>query len=144
MKLTEKFLYHACAYTTVITAIFYLCAKAFSMSEINLGFGRFFLIFAFSTVLSAAELIFNVKNLKPLIKYAIHFTSIFAIFLVAFVIIKKQSGAVFTFTSFLTALFIYAVLYVIIFGFIKLCKATSNKIDKKTSPKKPSNYSPRF
>ena len=140
----QKFFYHVCAYTTVISILFYVCAAIFSLSEISLSFGRFFLILAFGAVISIAELIFSIPHLNNALKYIIHFTSLFAVFLIAFVTIKNRGGQTFGFISFMTALLIYTVAYLLIFSVLKLFRFASAKIKKKTEPKTESTYRKRF
>lgn len=139
-----KFFYHICAYTTVICALFYLCAALFSLEDISLSFGRFFLILAFGAVISIAELIFSISRLNNALKYIIHFTSLFAVFLIAFATIKNQSGQTFGFTSFMTALLIYTAVYLPVFLVLKIFRYTSAKIKKKTETKSDSTYRKRF
>lgn len=145
MKLLEKFFYHACAYTVAISVLFFIFAAFTDLESISISIGRYFLIVAFGFFISGAEFIFSTK-LHTLIKYAIHFVSLFIAFFFIFIGIGTASngfGAPFVFS----AIIIFSIIYFIIFLCIFLAKRVAMRVSSAEAKKaevKKENYQPRF
>lgn len=123
MKKIEKFLYHSAAYTVIISALFFLFAKAFSLADTSMSFGRYFLILMFGVIISASEFIFTIDRIPLPVKYLVHFVCLFLTFFLVFMNVKNADGAShFSATFVFSALAIFTVLYVIILLLSKLVK----------------------
>ena len=146
MKNIEKFLYHAAAYTVVISLLFFLFARIASVAELKISLGRYLLIFSFSLIISASEFIFTFKKLNVFLKYLIHYITLSLGFFVIFLSIKSGSeNPQFSPATIFAGLVIFSFVYFLILGAVLLIKRKFVKAEEKKSPeKKKSNYTPKF
>jgi len=145
MKLLEKFFYHACAYTVAISVLFFIFAAFTDLESISISIGRYFLIVAFGFFISGAEFIFSTK-LHTIIKYSIHFISLFIAFFFIFVGIGTASNgfsAPFVFSAVIIFTLIYFIIFLCVFLAKRVAKRVSSTEAKKTEAAKES-YQPRF
>ena len=141
MKLFSKFVYHASAYTVLITMLFFAFAKISGLeTSPSVTFGRYALIFAFGLVLSAAEYIFSIDKLNRSLKYALHYVTLaIAFFLVLLTVRSSEDSFAFNTATIFASLIIFSVVYFVMLGLYLLFKSAfkSNKSAKETkSPKK--------
>jgi hypothetical protein len=73
MKFYEKLLYHAAAYSVIVTLLFFAFASIMGVDDLSITLGRFALVVAFGLVLSTAEFIFTVKKLPRWAQYILHY-----------------------------------------------------------------------
>ena len=150
MKSIEKFLYHAAAYTVAISVLFFIFALATGLDDASVSFGRYLLILSFGMLISAAELVFTVNKLHPMLKYLIHYAVLAIGFFVIFLSVRSSVGnSVFSAATVFAGIVIFSVIYAAIFGTVKLIKhfigrTKGSKTGAQGASKKPSEYTPRF
>ncbi len=140
----EKFVYHTCAYSVIISLLFYVFAAIAKSPELTMSFGRFALIVAFSLVVTFAESLLYIKKIKKPFAIFIHFAALFVAFFVVFIAINNKG---FLPSFIFSSLAIFTLLYVLVLLCAILLKKASKKIPLESSSKKESNekkYSPRF
>ena len=145
-KQIEKYVFHFCAYTLIISSLFYAFAALSGMQSISMSVGRYFVIVGFSALITIAELIFKIKSLSRILCYIIHFATLFTAFLVVFILINEQT---FKASFILSSLIIFALCYFVILGIIQAYKnfkkdAAKKLNNKKSNEKKESTYTSKF
>lgn len=122
-------------YETVILIVFYLFSFLLPLEQPGIGARYFFLILAFSIVLSLAQEIFNIKTIKTFVRYTLHFSVLLASFIVLYFLTGNyaQRGP----SSFFVAIVLFTVGYVIVALPIALIRA---KIKANKKKKAPSTY----
>lgn len=146
MKNIEKFLYHSTAYTVVISLMFFLFAKLSHLESLEISFGRYFLIFAFSLVISASEYIFVVKKIPVIFQYLIHYAVLCISFFFVFMSVRDSSGiSEFSAATVFASVIIFSAVYFLILGCVILYKKTISKTrTKKQKPATKNEYKSRF
>lgn len=130
-KKVEKIVFHICAYTLLISMLFYLFAAIAGMESISMSIGRYFIIIGFSILISLAEIIFSIKSLPKFLCYLIHFSSLFIAFLVVFILINDME---FKSSFILSSFIIFTLCYFMILGLTILYSRIKFKT-KKTKPR---------
>ena len=125
MKFISKFLYHASAYTVIITMLFFAFAKISGLEETpSVTFGRYALIFAFGLVISASEYIFGVNSLPKAAKYVIHYLVLGVAFFFVFLSVRSSADAfVFKPATVFASLIIFTIVYFALLGLFLLFKS---------------------
>ena len=147
MNNTEKFIYHACAYTVGVSIVFFIFARLMKIVELSISFLRYFTIFAFSLVLSGSEFLFTIEKLPKYLRHILHYLILCIAFFVVFLTVQKSSGEYqFRVDTVFAAIFIFSAFYVIatlIYLFVaKSSKKTAK--DAKAQEKTSNAYKPKF
>ena len=148
MKTFEKIFFKGCAYSSLISCLFFIFASVSNFTDAKIGFLQFLLFLILGIAISAANYIFEIKNLNAFLKLLIHYFVLFTAFTVIFVlngnISKKGAGAIFS--SFVIFTFFYAIVFLVVYLIKKSYNAIEKKIpESKTKNKsKAENYTPRF
>lgn len=135
MKKIEKTLLKGTAYSVLITVLFYLFAIIGQLSAPAITFPTFTLIVVFGCIISASELVFQIRNLKMSLKALIHY----AVLLVAFCAIFVFSGNLSTegpaaiFSAVIIFTFLYILILLIAYFVRKGVYYADKKIDKRTN-----------
>ena len=145
-KQIEKSVFHFCAYTTIISILFYIFAAITGIENISISIGRYFVIIGFSALITLSELIFKIEKLNKILCYIINYSVLFVAFLIVFIIINdKEFQASFVFASIIIFTVCYFIALGIIFGYNKLKTKTAKKFEKRTKKKQKENtYTPKF
>ncbi len=142
-----KFLYRGTAYTAAISIVFFLFAKALSLSELQLSFTRYLTILAFGMIVSAAEFIFILDKIPKALQYFIHYFVLAITFFIVFLTIRNSGGEFeFSASTIFASLVIFTCFYAIIFGAVLITKKilANQKNKKDASKKKMPSYKSRF
>jgi hypothetical protein len=148
MKRIEKTLERGSGYTLLILILFYLFAVVANFESKSISFSKFLLILAFGMMISVAELIYSLLNMKAILKIVIHYALLLTSFLIIFL-----TGDFFTLKGFggvLVAVIIFTFLYFVIYGIIRLIRVTVGAADKAIDNRKAAAehpeapYTPRF
>ena len=118
-------------YETGILIVFYLFSFFLPLEQPGIGARYFFLILAFSMVLSLAQEIFNLKTIKVFVRYTLHFSVLLASFIALYLLTGNydQRGP----SSFFVAIVLFTVGYVIVALPIALIRAKLKANKKKAS-----------
>ena len=147
MKRLEKLLYHACTFTVLISVMILIINAISGFNNPSIGFTRYLVILLFSLVISISNMIFEVKTLKPYLKFPLHFAVLFLAFYMTF-----ANGTTFNVDSaadfmvvFIAFAFFYTLVACVAVLVIKGVKGIDKALPQKKSrePEKKS-YSPRF
>ena len=139
MKKFEEHLLKCTGYTVIILFLFYLFAATGDFTHAAITFPTFVTIFAFGAVISAAEIVLNLKSLKQWLRIVIHYAALLLAFIVVFVITGnlKDGGTGLIFSSIIIFTFFYALIFAIVYFIRKaLRKAEGKTAKKKTNTKK--------
>lgn len=114
MKPIEKFLYHAAAYTVVISALFFIFAKISNIDQLSMSFSRYFTILALSLVISGAEFIFTFDRIPRYLQHIIHYSVSAVSFTVIFLTVRNSSGEFeFRASTIFAALIVFSFVYIV-------------------------------
>lgn len=148
----EKFVYHTCAYSVIISVIFYIFAMLSGIQGLTMSFGRFALIIAFSAITTLAESLLYIKKVKKPIAIFLHFISLFVAFFVVFIAVNNKGfmpSFIFSSLAIFTIIYVLILLSSMLLRKIKL-KQNSKKINlsnnnvTNTNNKIDQKYTPRF
>ncbi len=163
MKKIKNLFLNGCAYSVLITILFYCFALIFDFSDAKMGIWQFLLIFLFGLIISGADFILKYAPWHILIRYSLHYLTLFLAFSVIFIIngnIAENGGS-----AILSSAVIFTFFYLIILTLIlvirhsfesmenKLVTHSKKSIDNKTdthsnkskkSDTKNDTYTPRF
>lgn len=148
-KITDLCL-KACAYTTLILALYYLVTAIVGASNTWLPSARFFLILLFGFIISFAEYLYKLLSIKPVLKFLIHYTVLLCAFFIIFIIsgniVVKGAATVFASISLFTVF--YFLLYFIVHyvGMLigKLDEKNAKTSNKSKKSKDKAEYTPRY
>lgn len=136
MKFFSRFLYHTSAYTVIITMLFFAFAKLSGLEATpSVTFGRYFLIFAFSMLISAAEYIFGIDSLPRYAKFAVHYLVLAIAFFFIFLTVRSASETfVFNAATIFASLIVFSFLYFAALGLFLLFKNALTPNPKTNKP----------
>ena len=86
MKTFEKLCLKACGYTVLLMCCFYLFAAIANLEGQYMPVSRFLTLLLYGFIISLAELIYNVLNLKKWQRGALHYVILLSSFLIVFII----------------------------------------------------------
>lgn len=152
MKKLESILLSGCAYAVAIIALFFGFAAISKITEARIGVSQFFLILLFGQIISVAGYILKNASWHFLIRYALHYLTLFLAFCFIFIVngnIKSSGGS-----AIFSAIIIFTFFYALVFFFIYILRKSFTAVEKKL-PKQPSKnqtsqnkknneYTPRF
>ena len=150
MKPLQKFLYHASAYTVAISMLFFFFASALRVPSLTLTFNKYFVIFIFGLICSAAEFLFSIDRLPKVARYTIHYIALAAAYFVIFLTVRGADGNYeFNAASVFAAIIIFTCFYVLIMTAVSLAKrkaSRGSKLEKSSKERKPDEkkYTSRF
>ncbi|MBQ2876643.1 MAG: DUF3021 family protein [Clostridia bacterium] len=141
MKKIKDLLLLACAYTVLISTLFFLFVSVDTAVAFKMTFSSFSIIFGMSCLIAAAKLIFEIESFPYYVRLIIHFITLLALMLVLLwftgYLIKKKATDYFIIIAAYT--FIYAVISLISFGIRKLIASISKKNAPRATAKAPHN-----
>ena len=148
MKKIENILLKSCAFTVLISALFFAFAKMTSRAEVKIGFTHFFIIFLFGIAISIANLVLEYDKLHVALRMLIHYVVLLIAFSVVFINMGNiaADGASAIFTTVFIFTFLYVFISLISYSIKKLIVKLDKRFDKKhTAPQKEKEtYQPRF
>ena len=121
--------------TTAILIVFYLFSTVLPLEDPGINAKAFFLIFAFSALLSVAQELFSIKKLHIAARFALHFASLAVGFILVFILSGnyERGGA--------RSLFVGTVLFSLCYAIIAVPAALiKSKKAAKRSKDQPSTY----
>lgn len=140
-----KIIRNAALYAVLITALFLLFAAVTGYETPAITAGRYFLILAFSAVLSVSELLFSAKNMAYIVKIVLHFAISLTAFLVLFLfiggMIPRGATTIFAITLLFTAIYFF-LLALLLLARRAFKRAHAHDTSEKDVPA--SDYTPRF
>lgn len=135
MQRIRKMLYRTTVYLTAVLTVFYLFSLIVQPENAAMKVGFFFLFFAFSAVLSAAEEIFYIRTLPVAARCGLHYLA----FLISFILLYAFSGNYELRGS--TGLFIATVLFSFAYGLVlAVFLLIRSKRNASKAKKRPSTY----
>ena len=150
MKKAESIFLVGCAYAVAIIALFFGFAAISKLSDVAIGIGQFFVILLFGQIISVAGYILKNTSWHFLIRYALHYLTLFAAFCVIFVVngnIKGRGGSA-IFSAAVVFTFFYALVFLVVYLVKRSMKTIDKKLPKKANAKNEKNkntpYTPRF
>ena len=152
MKKLESILLSGCAYAVAIIALFFGFAAISKITEARIGVGQFFLILLFGQIISVAGYILKNASWHFLIRYALHYLTLFLTFCVIFIVngnINSKGGSA-IFSALVIFTFFYALVFFLIYILKKSFSTVEKKLPKQSSKnqanqnKKNTQYTPRF
>ena len=147
MKRLEKLLYHTCTFSVLIS-VMVLTINAFSgFKNPSISFTGYLVILLFSLAIAISNMIFEIKSLKPYVKFPIHFAVLFFAFYMTF-----ANGSTFNVNSaadfmvvFIAFAFFYSLIACVAFLIIKSVKKLDKALpQKKVNESEKKKYTPRF
>ena len=127
MRRLEKLFLSGCGYTVLILALFYLFAAISKFASPAILPKNFFLILAFGMIISCADTLYDVLNVKKVLKAIIHYFVLLIMFCVVFLISGNIAGD--KSASIFIAIFVFTVLYFVLLLIVTLIKKTVNAAD---------------
>ena len=144
MKHIGNFFRNACAYAVVLLTFFYLVSLSSTVTNGSISFGRFGLILAFGTIISAAGYLFNIKINKVYL-VMIHYSTLLISFILLFVSTKVlSSNSSNTFVAIIAFSILYAILFTAVYFVKGLFYGRYGKARVALEMKKKAEYKPRF
>ena len=149
MKKIESIFLAGCAYTVAIVALFYSFAAISKFTEVRIGAGRFFLILLFGQIISVAGYILKNANWHVLIRYALHYLTLFLAFCIVFIVngnIKANGGGA-IFSAAVIFTFFYVIVFLLVFAVKKSFRSVEKKLPAKSNNAKQNKnkeYTPRY
>ncbi len=129
MKKIGNILLNGCAYSILILFLFYLFAVISGISGVGIAFSKFILIVFFGFLIALTNLIFDLPNIKLILKYLIHYSVLLTAFSFIFLLSDSVSGKK---TSFIfVCVFIFTVLYAAVLSAVLLIKRMLHSADKR-------------
>lgn len=133
MKRVENLVLKGCAYTVLITVLFFLFTLLTDFTEAAMTIGTFMLIFLFGVLISLANLLLELLPLRTVLKVMIHYATLLVTFVVVFIINGRialgRASAVFSAIVLFT--FLYAFFFLVAYFIKKSIGAADKRIDKK-------------
>ena len=137
MKTIENILLKACGYTVFILTLFYLFGLLSEIGAAFINFSTFLTIALFGLLISLAELVFKIEKIHTALRVLIHYI----VLLIAFNVIFIASGNLSANTTgqIFSAIIIFTVFYVIMFGLVYIFRRFIQKTDKCIDTKRAKN-----
>ena len=135
MRRINKMFLSGCGYTVLILSLFYAFAAISESAADAIAPGQFALILGFGFIISLAEFMYEMLNVRKIYKCLIHYFVLLAafclIFIVAGNISSQKPSAIFV------AIVLYTISYFTIYVLVRLIRMSINcaddKLDRKTS-----------
>ena len=140
---------NSCAFTVLISALFFAFAKITGLSEVKIDFLHFFVILLFGTVIATTNTVFELPKLHIALKVLIHYVVLLVAFYIVFINFGnvKSSGISTVFVVVVVFSFLYLLISVLTW-LIKRAFKKSNSVSNRTknvaSKKNNDKYTPRF
>ena len=147
MNKIKQFIQNSCVYTVIISFLFLLFARIVQVDNAKFGISQFLIMILFGALIALANLILGYEKLHIILRIAIHYSFIFAAFLVVFIIngnlIIKGASSVFI------AIVVYTIFYALFSVMAYFIKKGYTVIErkhpeKKKETKKDEAYTPKF
>ncbi len=127
MRRLEKLFLCGCGYTVLILALFYLFAAISKFASPAILPKNFFLILAFGMIISCADMLYDILNVKKILKAIIHYFVLLIMFCVVFLVSGNIAGD--KAASIFIAIFVFTVLYFVLLLIVTLIKKTVSTAD---------------
>ena len=149
MERIKNLTLNATAYTVVIMTLFYIYALVGNLTHPAITFGTFLVILLFGFVISLANMIFEIENLRYALKFIIHYAALLIAFIFVFIIAGNLSVS--GVASVFSAVVIFTILYGVIFAISYGVRSATRSVKKSGNAKrnqpaqaKSSTYKPLY
>ena len=148
MEKIKKVALNACAFTVLISALFFAFAKITGLAEVKIDFLHFFIILLFGTVIAVTNTVFELPKLNIAFKFIIHYVVLLIAFYIVFINFGnvKSSGISTVFVTVIVFSFLYVFISLAVWIIRRIFKIGSShkKPDAKQKEKEDTTYKPRF
>ena len=127
MRKLEKLFLTGCGYAILILTLFYIFAAATKLTATAIAPAQFFLILLFGFIISLAELMYNLLNVRKIFRCLIHYAVLLVAFCAIFIISGNISAG--KASSVFVAVILFTMLYFAIWFTVHLVRKTISKAD---------------
>lgn len=130
MKLTERFITHACSYAILILTLLYGFTKLSGHSDTSIAFPSYAIIVIFGFVISASEWILAIEKLPKPARVLLHFAALLITFTFMYVLLMKPNAS-----GIMMSVVFFTLLYFVLFFVIRLIRGAIGVTDAAISKK---------
>ena len=127
MKIVEKTLLKACAYTVMLLSVLYIFGSLGNYEMGYINFSTFSVIAVFGFIISMCDLIFKIEKFHTALRILIHYF----VLLFSFIILFSITGNFFANSQnkFLSGALIFTAFYAVLFIVVYILRKITTKID---------------